>query len=79
MCQKTQKISKKFFWLASLAKNVQNMSKYPKYVIFIKKAEYVISTYSHIFLESSNVAFLKLIWLIKQSDNTFYFQNIGFC
>ena len=52
MCQKTQKISKKNFWLASLAKNVQNMSKYPKYVIFIKKAEYVISTYSHIFLES---------------------------
>ena len=54
MCQKTQKISKKNFWLASLAKNVQNMSKYPKYVIFIKKAEYVISTYSHSFLESSN-------------------------
>ena len=69
MSQKHAKNTKKKFWLALLAKNVQICRKYVKYwkyVIFLKNGKYDIFTYSHIFVESSLFYFV-----------SFWFQNHG--
>ena len=63
MSQKHAKNTKKKFWLALLAKNVQICR---KYVIFLKNGKYDIFTYSHIFVESSSFYFV-----------SFWFQNHG--